>query len=374
MHNTSLSRPGTHTFAPSPAMWTSVSTMPISQSYGNGAMLGAAATRMLGSGPLPGGSTYLPTSHPQQTQNRSSRTRGQLGDSLARAAERRAVPGERNTEQDISQPMEVYRPSSGRRSVLLSYPGPLDSRPLPSRIHSNFWMTQFGPTDRDIYGRLTNSPVDPRFQDIAFIVSFEWQKHLTEIFPKTFLAIGAWDLWTDPHGWGFEMRHETSGHRLKWIGKYFGIQRLKPCRGCTQSGLSCSGSAPCRRCIVRNIPCVAVKRSLRQEDFQMVGFSNRNAHAVVTDPHLLPLGTRTRVTGGVAATIREHTMKTGDDMKGFVLWSIPCPRDMSEITSGKLRFEYFLDPPEEGEGNNNHDNSDDNGENDDNSDNNNVVN
>jgi hypothetical protein len=106
----------------------------------------------------------------------------------------------------------------------------------------------------------------------------------------------------------------------------------------------------------------------------MVGFSNRNAHAVVTDPHLLPLGTRTRVTGGVAATIREHTMKTGDDMKGFVLWSIPCPRDMSEITSGKLRFEYFLDPPEEGEGNNNHDNSDDNGENDDNSDNNNVVN
>jgi hypothetical protein len=62
-------------------------------------MLGAAAIGMLGSGLLSGGPIYRPTSHPKKTQEDISRTRGRLGESLARAAERRAVPGEKDTAQ-----------------------------------------------------------------------------------------------------------------------------------------------------------------------------------------------------------------------------------------------------------------------------------
>jgi hypothetical protein len=218
------------------------------------------------------------------------------------------------------------------------------------------------------FGPVTILPVDPRFLNIAFIISFDWQKHLTEVFPTTWLAISDWELWTDPHGWGFELRHERSGHRLKWVGKYFDIRRIRPCSACTDASQYCSGHAPCRRCRTRDIPCIPVKRSLRQDDFQNL-FGVRNAPNVVRDDDLLPLGTRVRPAGGLAATIREHTMKTGDDMKGFVLWSIPCRRDYPEIRTGKLGFDHFLDSPVADAGNDESDDNNDNNDNDDNDDN-----
>ena len=84
--------------------------------------------------------------------------------------------------------------------------------------------------------------------------------------------------------------------------------------------------------------------SLQEVDFAFLGFCNRSAE-VVTDPDLLPLATRIGINGGLAASIREHTMKTEDDTKAFVLWSIPCRRDAGDIERGNLKFEHFVDPP-----------------------------
>jgi hypothetical protein len=238
----------------------------------------------------------------------------------------------------------------GRKSVLKDWPGPVIARKGPLRgrklpasasLRLALGAYKFTPSAP------RSTPEVPRFQDIAFIIRLEWQRHGKEMFEDTTIAIGAWQFRSDPDRWGFELRHEVTGERMKFITRWFDVQRLLPCLGCETSqspSSKCTGYAPCSTCLKKGNECIPQKRSIRREDFQNVGFYG-NGDNVVTDPDLLPLGTSEDVHGGVAETIQLHTVKTDKPSKAIVLSNLPCPRDKVAVEAGRVVFDHFPDPP-----------------------------
>jgi hypothetical protein len=234
----------------------------------------------------------------------------------------------------------------GRKTVLSNYPGPVKHREYPRRARkvpvTASLRLAIGASNYKSSPALTSS-VDPRFREITFIIRLEWQKHGTEVFDDTIIAIGDWEYRSDPDSWGFELYHPTTKERMKFITKWYDVQRLRPCVACDASrtpSSKCSGHAPCKECAKKGIECVPQKRAIPRDDYRLVSFYG-NGDTVVTDQDLYPLGSLEGWEGGVAETIRLHTIKTGDISKAVVLSNLPCPRDLDKYNEGKIPFDFF---------------------------------